>query len=64
MKRAEQLAWVAFGGLVSVAALLLVGAFAYRFTGFWGGALLCIGQAIAVGLTAWGMSLARQAQEL
>jgi regulator of protease activity HflC (stomatin/prohibitin superfamily) len=64
MRRAERLAWLAVGGLVTIAVILIAGAFAYRVTSFWAGAMLACGQAVVVGLGAWGLGLARQAAEL
>jgi regulator of protease activity HflC (stomatin/prohibitin superfamily) len=64
MRRAERLAWIAVVGLVVIGAMLIGGAFAYRVTSFWAGAILVFGQALVVGMGAWGLGLARQAEEL
>jgi regulator of protease activity HflC (stomatin/prohibitin superfamily) len=64
MKRAEQLAWAALAGLLAVAGILLAGGIMYRFTGYWAGMMLALGQGLAVALAAWGLMLARQAAEL
>jgi regulator of protease activity HflC (stomatin/prohibitin superfamily) len=64
MKRAEQLAWAAVVGLLTVALILLAGGIMYRVTGFWAGMMLAASQAVVAGLGAWGLGLARQAAEL
>jgi regulator of protease activity HflC (stomatin/prohibitin superfamily) len=64
MRRAEQIAWGAVGGLVTIGVLLFVGALVYHVTAFWAGMMLVWGQAVVMGLAAWGMGLARQAAEL
>jgi regulator of protease activity HflC (stomatin/prohibitin superfamily) len=43
---------------------LFVGALVYHVTAFWAGMMLALGQAVVMGLAAWGMGLARQAAEL
>src|SRR5689334_1433063 len=64
MKRAEQLAWGALAGLVLIMSILITGGALYHFTAFWAGAMLVGGQALVVGLAAWGLALARQAREM
>jgi regulator of protease activity HflC (stomatin/prohibitin superfamily) len=64
LRRAENLAWASLGALVIVGAILLTGGIMYKFTGFWAGAMLALAQAVAVGLAAWGLMLARQSAEL
>src|SRR6187551_2872301 len=64
MKRAEQLAWAALVGLLVIAAILITGGVMYKFNAFWVGAMLAGGQTLVVGLAAWGLMLARQAEEL
>src|SRR5271170_4176790 len=64
MKRAETLAWVSLVGLLVIAAILLGGGVAYDTTPFWSGMMVALGQALVVGLAAYGLRLARQAQEL
>ncbi|HEY4329227.1 MAG TPA: SPFH domain-containing protein, partial [Phycisphaerae bacterium] len=64
MKRAEQLAWGGFGGLLVITAMMITGGAMYHFTAFWAAAMLAGGQAVVVGLAAWGMSLGRQVEEL
>src|SRR4051812_42545807 len=64
MKRAEQLAWGALAGLVVLLTILITGGGGYHFTALWAGAMLVGGQALVVGLAAWGLMLARQAREL
>ena len=64
MKRAEQIAWGALAGLVTVAVILLTGAFVFRMTAFWAGMMLVSAEALVVGIAAWGLMLARQAHEM
>ncbi len=64
MKRAELLAWMAAVGLVIVGAILLVGGVMYGMAGFWAGMMVVFGQALVVGLAAWGLMLARQRAEI
>ena len=64
MKRAEQLAWAALVGLLVIVAILITGGVLYKFNAYWVGAMLTGGQALVVGLAAWGLMLARQAEEL
>ncbi len=64
MKRAEKLAWSAMVGLIVITGILITGGIMYNFTAFWAGAMLTGGQAIIVGLAAWGLSLARQTADL
>lgn len=64
LKRAETLAWASLGALLTVALILLAGGLRDLFTAYWAGMMLALGQAIAVGLAAWGLMLARQSSEL
>ena len=64
MKRAETIAWSALVGLLVIMGILIAGGAVYGFTVFWAGAMLAGGQALVVGLAAWGLMLARQAREL
>jgi len=64
MRKAEQIAWGALAGLVTVAVILLTGAFLFRMTAFWAGTMLVSGEAFVVGIAAWGLMLGRQAAEM
>ncbi|MCL2648138.1 MAG: SPFH domain-containing protein [Phycisphaerales bacterium] len=64
MKRSEFLAWLAFIGLLVIAAILLTGGIMYGANFFWAGTCLAVGQAFVVALAVWGLRLASQRAEL